>query len=107
MSGTKLVCFFYKEHVLEVRTCEEKIESDNDEEKRGEPEGIIEIEVTHEGVRTQLACGTLAPTVKPIVVVYVIRPRATMYHLLKGLHEYLTRFAICSRLFLAVEILML
>ena len=93
--------------MLEVRTCEEKIESDNDEEKRGEPEGIIEIEVTHEGVRTQLACGTLAPTVKPIVVVYVIRPRATMYHLLKGLHEYLTRFAICSRLFLAVEILML
>ena len=84
--------------MVEVRTCEEKVESDNDEEKRGEPKGIIEIEVAHED-DTQLACGKLAPTVKSIVVVYVIRPRATMYHLLKGLHEYLTRFAICSPLF--------
>jgi hypothetical protein len=55
-----------------IRTCKEKVESNNYEEKRGEPEGIIEIEVTHEG-RTQLACGTLAPTLKFIVVVYFIR----------------------------------
>ena len=33
--------------MVRVRTCEEKIESDDYGEKRGEPEGIIEKEVTH------------------------------------------------------------
>ena len=64
--------------MVRARTCEEKIESDDYGEKRGEPEGIIEIEVTHEEVsctqlaRTQLASGTLAPTLK-FIVVYVIQ----------------------------------
>lgn len=34
--------------VDEVRTCEEKIESNNDREKGGEPQGIIEVVETHE-----------------------------------------------------------
>lgn len=95
--------------MVRVRTCEEKIESDDYGEKRGEPEGIIEKEVTHEEVScTQLAVrSSCQRNARADIEIHcgVCHPaRATMYHLLKGLHEYLTRFARRSRFSLPVGI---
>ena len=96
--------------MVRVRTCEEKIESDDYGEKRGEPEGIIEKEVTHEEVGALYAARPYAArqrNARADIEIHcgVCHPaRATMYHLLKGLHEYLTRFATRSRFSLPVEI---
>ncbi|KAI0302706.1 P-loop containing nucleoside triphosphate hydrolase protein [Russula brevipes] len=75
-----------------VHTCEEKIQRDYYDEKRWEPEGVVEVEEAHGG-RWIRSAAERSPTLGSLGAQRLldIGNAATMYHLLKGLHEYLTR----------------
>ena len=88
-----------------ARTGEEKIERDDHDEKGREPEGVVEVEEAHEctatvwqrsSARLEEVCAQLAAN--GLSLRAFVPAHATMYHLLKGLHEYLTRSEACSHL---------
>jgi hypothetical protein len=85
-----------------MRTSEQKVERDERDERRGRAQSVVVRQETHAQRRGREEEGKLRVARRPFELVAIhdrgevpLALAAAMYHLLKGFHEYMTRYSGC------------